>query len=190
MINQEDKIRGGKAGGLVLKLRREEAIKTHSKKCKKCDADIPYDKRRSNFCNKSCAASYNNIGVRRHAGTRPIPIKCGGCQEETYNEKYCSNKCQQVVEHKILLEKFNNGLVVHTQTQYKLLVELKGNVCEICGNNGQWFGRPLKLQVDHKDGNALNNFSINLRLLCPNCHNQTPNWGMRNKGRGRKSLGI
>jgi Zn finger protein HypA/HybF involved in hydrogenase expression len=44
-------------------------------------------------------------------------------------------------------------------------------VCEICKIN-EWMGKPLGLEVDHKDGNRLNNEPSNLRFLCPNCHSQ------------------
>ncbi len=54
---------------------------------------------------------------------------------------------------------------------------LRANVlkseCDECGNTGSWNGKPLCLQLDHKDGNPSNNSITNLRILCPNCHSQT-----------------
>jgi 5-methylcytosine-specific restriction endonuclease McrA len=50
--------------------------------------------------------------------------------------------------------------------------------CHFC-HISDWFGDPLTLQVDHEDGNGLNNQPDNLRFLCPNCHSQTPNFGNR-----------
>jgi hypothetical protein len=44
--------------------------------------------------------------------------------------------------------------------------------CAICGL-ADWQNQPLTLQMDHVDGNRLNNNLDNLRLLCPNCHSQT-----------------
>ena len=44
--------------------------------------------------------------------------------------------------------------------------------CEKCEAD-VWNGEELKLEVDHKDGNWLNNRPENLRFLCPNCHSQT-----------------
>ena len=47
--------------------------------------------------------------------------------------------------------------------------------CEICGIN-EWMGKPISLQLHHKDGNHCNNLINNLCFLCPNCHSQTDNY--------------
>lgn len=52
-------------------------------------------------------------------------------------------------------------------------------VCEKCGQGTTWQGKPLMLQLDHRDGNCHNNAVTNLRLLCPNCHTQTPTYAGR-----------
>lgn len=47
------------------------------------------------------------------------------------------------------------------------------NICGGCGLGPEWNGRPLTLQLDHKDGNRVNNLLSNIVLVCPNCHSQT-----------------
>ncbi|MEV0746710.1 HNH endonuclease [Streptomyces sp. NPDC050273] len=48
--------------------------------------------------------------------------------------------------------------------------------CTSCGNTGEWLGRSITLQIDHVNGNWLDNRAGNLRYLCPNCHALTETW--------------
>jgi Zn finger protein HypA/HybF involved in hydrogenase expression len=52
------------------------------------------------------------------------------------------------------------------------------NKCNDCKIENSWNGKPLTLQLDHIDGDFTNNVIDNLRLLCPNCHSQTPTFSM------------
>lgn len=52
--------------------------------------------------------------------------------------------------------------------------------CSICGNDGNWQGKKLVLQLDHINGNNTDNRIENLRFLCPNCHSQTNTYCGRN----------
>ena len=54
-------------------------------------------------------------------------------------------------------------------------------VCEKCGNDGNWQGTVLTLQLDHKNGVNNDHRLENLRWLCPNCHSQTDTFTGRNK---------
>lgn len=44
----------------------------------------------------------------------------------------------------------------------------------------EWCGKPITLQVDHIDGDNINNVLSNLRFLCANCHTQTETFGSKN----------
>lgn len=48
--------------------------------------------------------------------------------------------------------------------------------CASCGGDAVWRGRPLVLQVEHKNRNWLDDRLENLEFLCPNCHSQTKGW--------------
>lgn len=57
--------------------------------------------------------------------------------------------------------------------------------CAICGMNSIWNGYPIKFILDHIDGDASNDQSENLRLICPNCDSQLPTYKSRNKHSAR-----
>jgi len=69
----------------------------------------------------------------------------------------------------------------------RYLIEKYGERCQQCG----WQERhpttgKVPLTIDHIDGDCLNNSETNLRLLCPNCHSLTPNYGNLNRGRSQR----
>ena len=43
------------------------------------------------------------------------------------------------------------------------------NACISCGLV-DWMGKPLRLDIDHKNGNPVDNRLENLQFICPNCH--------------------
>jgi DNA-directed RNA polymerase subunit RPC12/RpoP len=51
--------------------------------------------------------------------------------------------------------------------------------CDLKGKT-VWSGKPVPFEVDHIDGDRLNNTRDNLRILCAMCHKQTDTHGGRN----------
>jgi hypothetical protein len=48
----------------------------------------------------------------------------------------------------------------------------------------EWRGQPITLMLDHINGDPTDHRFENLRLLCPNCHSQTPTWCNRRREAG------
>jgi 5-methylcytosine-specific restriction endonuclease McrA len=59
---------------------------------------------------------------------------------------------------------------------------LKEHRCEVCGID-EWQGKPISLALHHVNGSKRDNRLDNLQILCPNCHAQTPNFGVKNRRR-------
>lgn len=72
-------------------------------------------------------------------------------------------------------------LLVNTKTKrqnavvknFILTHKLLPYICSGCESEPIWRGKILILQLEHKDGNPLNDLIDNLTFLCPNCHSQT-----------------
>lgn len=116
---------------------------------------------------------------------------CAGCgnefKQKYYSQKkpkYCNSTCAIKHQSRQRIEKsnegFDDGLVVYFETQKRILTERFGYKCSCCSIS-EWQNNPLTLQVDHIDGDPGNNKGSNLRLLCPNCHSQTPTYKGGNK---------
>jgi len=173
-----------KTNHILQKQREEKSRETREnyednpKHCLFCGERIPYEGRRGKFCNKSCAASYNNAGVNRHANHVPELPLCSCGNPRRRQNKYCDDCIQKRVYNKYLtLEETRDDRV-----RKRIIIEERGYQCEVCGIV-DWMGKPIKLELDHIDGNADNNVRENLRLICPNCHAQTETYKGANAGK-------
>lgn len=109
-------------------------------------------------------------------------------------KKFCSHECQQIYEQKEWENRWKNGEETGLKGEYGISSYLKhylfnkyNNKCAKCGwgETNPYTGK-IPLEVEHIDGNYLNNSEENLILLCPNCHSLTATYKGANKGNGRK----
>ncbi len=71
----------------------------------------------------------------------------------------------------------------YNSTSFKTFLIKEGLLKEICSKcqlGNMWQNEPIKLQLEHIDGDHYNNEITNLTLLCPNCHSQTSTWCGKN----------
>lgn len=80
------------------------------------------------------------------------------------------------------IERYLNNEVATKSNELKRRLLREGILQPICVSchNTEWLGKPIPLELDHKDGDNQNNHLDNLRLLCPNCHAQTPTYRGKN----------
>lgn len=81
----------------------------------------------------------------------------------------------------------DNIFIVNSTASQKVLRKYykRGNytpyVCSICGQQPEWNGKPLTLILDHINGNNKDDRLENLRWVCPNCNQQLPTTGSKNR---------
>jgi hypothetical protein len=90
---------------------------------------------------------------------------------ETASERMSKNKKEKIPLENYLVE---NSNYTRTTLKKRLINEkLLEYKCYECGNDGNWMGKKLSLQLEHKNGVHNDNRLENLTLMCPNCHSQT-----------------
>lgn len=121
--------------------------------------------------------------------------KCLNCYKDIVNRnKYCSLECQKDYEYKSYIEKWKRNDVNGQRGKYQLSMHIKRYLfekynykcCECGWNKVNPYTKKIPLEIEHIDGNYLNNNEENLKVLCPNCHSLTSTYKGANMNSGRK----
>lgn len=122
-------------------------------------------------------------------------MNCLNCNKSISNrKKFCNNKCQKEYQYKQYIDKWKRNEENGLRGEYQISMHIKTylfkkyeNKCEKCGwGEVNPYTKNIPLEVEHIDGNYLNNNEENLILLCPNCHSLTQTYKGANLNHGRK----
>lgn len=97
---------------------------------------------------------------------------------ENQHRIFCKDSIYTSVKARVTIHKYNH-----------LFGWLKP-ACYECGLTTHWRGKPISLEIDHRNGVDRDNRLENLRFLCPNCHSQTETYRGKNYGKKRGSSGL
>lgn len=135
---------------------------------------------------RKASGNFQDKRMTKHLLDDVLCLHCkknlGKPKRENNPQKFCDNVCQTDYQRNLAIE---HGIAGHSATR-TFLKKKYDNKCQQC-STGEWQGKSLNLHLHHIDGDAYNNDLSNVMLLCPNCHSQTENYGVYNKGQGRST---
>lgn len=141
--------------------------------CPKCNIE---HERKGTFCSRKCANSRTFSEESKQKKSNANKGKVGWLRGLTLNDarvkKIVENK-KKKHEEKTKTADFNT--LSENQKRKRILIE-QDYRCSECGIEQMWNCKPLKFELDHISGIRKDNTRNNLRMVCPNCHSQTPTY--------------
>ncbi len=146
--------------------------------CENCKHTHTGDYGSGRFCSSKCARGFSTKSNREEIN-RKVSAKLAGKPGKgaaillTTEVRNKARQARQEYYRNLPFEKVAND------TRRKRIIKEQEGRCNHC-NLDEWMGKPITLEMEHKDGNSQNNVRENLECICPNCHSQTSTWRGRN----------
>jgi 5-methylcytosine-specific restriction endonuclease McrA len=152
--------------------------------CKKCNSSFEAQKGLVNFCSLSCRNGRPHTSETKNKISKKALENWENGVMDSIDFFVLNNLPRKKEKSKATWDrktndKHNNGEKLHIQTIRKIMLKKAEYKCDVC-NLSDWLGAPITLELHHIDGVNTNNETLNLQVLCPNCHSQTDNFRAKN----------
>jgi hypothetical protein len=172
--------------------------------CEYCDEPIVQHYGSGRFCDKVCARGFSTRAKRSEINAkvsekqktsrnadRMLTPAARAKRQATMLERYGSTFYHEKDDtfyperSRKLREKFD-ATAFEDLTRYQKFARLRkrNKTCAIC-KLSEWMGKQIPLEIDHISGDRTDESEANLRVICCNCHAQTPTYKSLNRGKSK-----